>query len=385
MYDAYPGQLSGGMRQRCAIAMAIAQEPKLLLADEPTTALDAETKGKITELLVKIKEEFHMSMIVISHDLGVASALSERIVVMEDGRICKAGIAQEHLVNPDCYCSGKGTGILQTTAKTGDSSQIEPCDIVRIEKLSKTFSLSKSSEIKAIEDVTLSIKKGEIFGLIGESGSGKTTIAQCLMNICSPTAGRIFYDGIEITDSSEFRKNRKRLHSKRQLIFQDSNYSLNPKMKVADIIAEPMRIQGFKPLRGSLREEAAFQLRRVDMGEDFLDRCPKELSGGQRQRVAIARALCMEPELLVADEPVSSLDLAVQEQIVELFRRLRREKEFSMLFIAHDLNLTGRLCSRIGVMHRGKLIEVGTPEQVFGNPQQPYTKELVSAALAQNR
>ena len=251
--------------------------------------------------------------------------------------------------------------------------------LLDVQHLSHVFKLSKHAAIKAVDDVSFQIKKGEIFGLVGESGSGKSTVARCIMNIYRPAAGKIFYKGINICDRKEFRKHHKMLEASRQIIFQDSTSSLNQRMTVADIIAEPMSIHRIKPPRGSLRAEAQFQLKYVGMDESYLDKYPTELSGGQRQRVAIARALSMEPELLVADEPIASLDVSIQAQIINLLRHCNREHGCSMLFIAHDLSMVEYLCDRVGVMYRGKLVEVAPTAELYANPRHPYTKALLSA------
>jgi len=251
--------------------------------------------------------------------------------------------------------------------------------LLDVQHLSHVFKLGKHAVVKAVDDVSFQLHKGEIFGLVGESGSGKSTVARCIMNIYRPTAGKICYKGIDITDKAEFRKHKKMLEARRQIIFQDSTSSLNQRMKVADIVGEPMYIHHVKPPRGSLRAEAEFQLHYVGMEPGYLDKYPAELSGGQRQRVAIARALSMEPELLIADEPIASLDVSIQAQIVNLFKHLRMEHGCSMLFIAHDLAMVEYLCDRVGVMYRGKLVEVAPTAELFANPQHPYTKALLSA------
>ena len=251
--------------------------------------------------------------------------------------------------------------------------------LLDVQHLSHVFKLGKHAVIKAVDDVSFQMHKGEIFGLVGESGSGKSTVARCIMNVYKPTAGKIFYNGIETTDRREFRKHHKMLEADRQIIFQDSTSSLNSRMTVAEIIAEPMGIHRIKPPRGSMRAEAEFQLSFVGMDASYLDKCPTELSGGQRQRVAIARALSMEPGLLVADEPIASLDVSIQAQIVNLLRHCNREHGCSMLFIAHDLSMVEYLCDRVGVMYRGKLVEVAPTEELYANPQHPYTQALLSA------
>ena len=251
--------------------------------------------------------------------------------------------------------------------------------LVDVRNLDKTFTFGKKNQVKALSKVSFPIYRGEVFGLVGESGSGKSTAAKCMMNICRPDSGQVIYHGIDILDKKIFRKNRKVLEQTRQIIFQDSTSSLNPRMKVKDILAEPFRIHHLTPKRGSVLAEAAFQLKYVGLDVSCLEQYPPELSGGQRQRVAIARAVSMEPELLVADEPIASLDVSIQAQIVNLFRHLQREHGFSFLFIAHDLAMVEYLCDRVGVLYHGKLVEMAPVEKLFANPLHPYTKSLLSA------
>lgn len=251
--------------------------------------------------------------------------------------------------------------------------------LVEVKHLTHRFHLTKKAVIRAVDDISFQIYKGEVFGLVGESGSGKSTAARCLMNIYQPSEGKIRYRGINICDKKEFKANRKLLQTKRQMIFQDSASSLNQRMKVVDIIQEPMKINHIVPPRGTGRQEAEFQMRYVGLDKSFLDRYPSELSGGQRQRVAIARALSMEPEFLVADEPVASLDVSIQAQVINLFRHLQKEHGFTFLFIAHDLAMVEFLCDRVGVMYHGKIVELGPVKEVFANPQHGYTKALLSA------
>ena len=251
--------------------------------------------------------------------------------------------------------------------------------LLDVQHLTHVFPLTKKIAIKAVDDVSFQIRRGEIFGLVGESGSGKSTVARCVMNICKPRSGQILYRGIDTCDPAAFRANRKMLQTTRQIIFQDSGSSLNQRMKVCDIIAEPMKIQHITPPRKTLRAEAMFQLHYVGLDAGYLDKYPAELSGGQRQRVAIARALAMEPSLLVADEPISSLDVSIQAQIVNLFKHLQQEHGFSFLFIAHDLAMVEFLCDRVGVMYRGRLVEAAPTAELFANPLHGYTKALLSA------
>ena len=251
--------------------------------------------------------------------------------------------------------------------------------LLSVQHVTHEFSLSKMARVRALDDLSFELRRGEIYGLVGESGSGKSTAARCVMNLLTPQQGHILYQGIDITDQKQFRANKAFLQTSRQMIFQDSTSSLNGRMKVADLIAEPMRIAHMTPKRGTCRAEAAFQMKYVGLDQMYLDKYPTELSGGQRQRVAIARALCMEPELLVADEPVASLDVSIQAQIINLFRHLQEEHGFSFLFIAHDLSMVRYLCDRVGVLFRGKLVEEAPAEELFSAPQHPYTKALLSA------
>ena len=252
-------------------------------------------------------------------------------------------------------------------------------NLLEIQELTHTFPLRRGLGIRAVDRLTLQLRRGEILGLVGESGSGKSTVARCVMNLCRPQSGRVLFKGLDTCDPRVFRANRRMLQTTRQLIFQDTSSSLNQRMRVWDIIAEPLRLQRVVPPRGSLRAEAAFQMHYVGLDESFLDKYPPELSGGQRQRVAIARALAMEPELLVADEPIASLDVSIQAQIVNLFKHLQQEHGFSFLFIAHDLAMVEFLCDRVGVMYRGRLVEAGPAAEVFAHPGHPYTRALLSS------
>ena len=251
--------------------------------------------------------------------------------------------------------------------------------ILDVRHLSHRFKLTRKLAVQALDDLSFQVRRGEIFGLVGESGSGKSTVARCVMNLYQPTGGEIWFNGVDITDRSQRRKHKKMLERKRQLIFQDSGSSMNQRMKVVDVITEPMRIQHIQTARRTPREEAAFQLKYVGLDGSYLDQYPAELSGGQRQRVNIARALSMEPELLVADEPVAALDVSIQAQIINLFRHLQEEHGFSILFIAHDLAMVEYLCDRVGVLYRGKLVECAPTKALFANPTHPYTQALLSA------
>lgn len=465
----YPYHFSGGMRQRSVLAIALASNPQILFADEPTTSLDVTIQAQILNLLREIQQTLGTATVFVTHDLGVAAEAADRIAVMYAGKIVEIGKTEEVFhdprhpytwglmqslpafskgrnrlyaipgMPPDLISPPKGdafacrneyalkidyekappmfritdthyaaTWLLDERApkisapvkipsedlcsrkilsvsekapaepKTGQSAEKKEI-LLDVQRLSHTFPMGKKSVVKAVDDVSFRIYKGEIFGLVGESGSGKSTIARCIMNIYSPQSGRIFYKGIDICDKKAFRENKKMLQRERQLIFQDSASSLNERMKVRDIIAEPMKIQHIAPPRGSLWKEAAFQMYHVGLDKDYMSQYPAELSGGQRQRVAIARALSMEPKLLVADEPVASLDVSIQAQIINLFKHLQEEHGFSFLFISHDLAMVEFLCDRVGVMHHGRLVETAPVKELFENPRHPCTKALLSA------
>lgn len=458
----YPYHFSGGMRQRSVMAIALAGNPQILFADEPTTSLDVTIQAQILDLLRKIQKTLGTAAVFVTHDLGVAAKAADRIAVMYAGKIVEIGTTEEIFYGPrHPYTWGlmqalpafsKGRDELRTIpgmppnlisppkgdafacrneyALAIDYEQAPPMfpitdthyaatwllderapkinvPVIRlpdapaspkaeetmkskaakgtkevlldVQHLCHTFPISKKSSIKAVDDVSFQICQGEIFGLVGESGSGKSTIARCIMNIYSPQSGRILYKGIDTCDKKAFRENKKMLQRERALIFQDSASSLNGRMKVGDIIAEPMKIQHITPPRGTYRKEAEFQMHYVGLDKDYLEQYPTELSGGQRQRVAIARALSMEPKLLVADEPVASLDVSIQAQIINLFKHLQKEHGFSFLFISHDLAMVEFLCDRVGVMYHGKLVEEAPVKELFENPRHPYTKALLSA------
>ena len=481
----YPWNFSGGMRQRSVLAIALASDPAILIADEPTTALDVTIQAQILDLLKEIQRRLGTATILVSHDLGVVARVADRVAVMYAGKICEIGTAEEiyydpkhpytkgllrslpalshgketlhtlpgmppSLVHPpkgDAFAcrneyalaidyeqqppmfrvsdthyaatwllderaaqvrkkleqreraellrdagkkdelTWKREGSVQNASEryteTENRQKIiehaQPDLLLDVRHLTQVFPLTKKLAVRAVDDVSFQIRRGEIFGLVGESGSGKSTVARCVMNIYRPAGGQIVYRGIDTGNRMEVRKNRVLLQQERQMIFQDSASSLNQRMKVADIVMEPMRLAHRRPPRGSYRAEAAYQLKYVGLDESCLDKYPSELSGGQRQRIAIARVVSMEPELLVADEPIASLDVSIQAQIVNLFRHLQREHGFSILFIAHDLAMVEFLCDRVGVMYHGRLVEVAPCHELYRNPLHSYTQALLSA------
>lgn len=252
-------------------------------------------------------------------------------------------------------------------------------NILEVSHLTHYFKLNKKISIKAVDDVSFQVRKGEILGIVGESGSGKSTLARCLMNIYEPKSGKVLFEGIDIFDKKAYRENKKFLQTQRQIIFQDSASSLNQRMKAKDIIAEPLRINLIRTERGSAEAEASFQLKYVGLDDSFLERYPSQMSGGQRQRIAIARGLTTEPDLLIADEPVASLDVSIQAQIINLFKHLQEDHGFSIVFIAHDLSMVEFLCDRVAVMYHGRIVELADTKALYETPLHPYTKDLLSA------
>lgn len=378
----YPYQFSGGMRQRVVLAAALAADPRILFADEPTTALDVLAQAKILDLLDELRQKLGMAVVFVTHDLGAAARLADRIAVMHDGKIVETGTAEEiyHKPRHPYTCEllrclpvfSKRKTMLPVVSKT-------PPLVLDVQHLSYCYTLGKHEPVQAVWDVSFQICKGEVFGLIGASGCGKSTVARCIMNLYKPDSGSIFYQGMDSNDPKIRRRQRRIMQQTRQMIFQDTGASLNPRMKVCDLITEPMKIHRIKPKEGSYRAYAALLMNDTGLDERYLDAYPSALSGGMRQRVVIARALSMEPQLLVADEPIASLDVSMQAQIIRLFQYLQKERGFSFLFISHDLSVVELLCDRAGVMYRGRLVECAPVGELFAHPLHPYTKSLLSA------
>lgn len=388
----YPHQFSGGMCQRVLIAIALAGQPKLLLADEPTSSLDVKVQSQILELLQEIQKKNQMAMILISHDLSIVRGIADRVAVMYQGSIVELDDAKniyhapahEHtktlLEAAQKVCVN---GVYQKVSqrklknieksierymdKNADGTAEEIVEetvpaILQIKDLYHAYRI-KHQRLQAVRNVSFEIKKGEIFGIVGASGSGKSTVAKCMMRIEKPERGVIDFEQIHLCDVKDVRAHRSYIEQNIQMIFQDSATSLNPKMKVRDIIAEPMKVQHMKPEDGW---ESAYKrlLNIVGLEASFLDRYPGELSGGQRQRVAIARAISMKPKLIIADEAVSALDISTQCQVMDLFLDLREHYGCSILFISHNLPAVRYMCDRVGVMKDGNLVRVMAAEEV---------------------
>ena len=382
-YDLYPYHFSGGMRQRCVLATALASNPKLLIADEPTTALDVTIQAEILKLLKKLQKELNLSILFITHDLGVVAQIADRVAVMQDGNIVELKEAKQLFTAPQHPYTKKLLHDHPYYMHRNESELISESELheklVEISHLSYSYPLDRKRVFQAVKDVSFEIRRDEIFGLVGESGSGKSTVGKCLMGILSPEAETFSYDGINLLDKKAKKKNARRLQKERQMIFQDSTSSLNQKMKVERILAEPLEIHKIFSDRKEQHEFLCEMMEEVELEEEQLQVRPPELSGGQRQRVAIARAFAMKPKLLIADEPIASLDVTTQAQMVKLFRHLQREHDCAILFIAHDLSMVRLLCDRVGVMKDGKFVEIGETEQVFEHPQHSYTKKLLEA------
>lgn len=382
-YDLYPYHFSGGMRQRCVLATALASNPKLLIADEPTTALDVTIQAEILKLLKKLQKELNLSILFITHDLGVVAQIADRVAVMQDGNIVEFEEAKQLFTAPKHSYTKKLLHDHPYYMHRNESELISESELheklVEISHLSYSYPLDRKRAFQAVKDVSFEIRRDEIFGLVGESGSGKSTVGKCLMGILSPEAETFSYDGINLLDKKAKKKNARRLQKERQMIFQDSTSSLNQKMKVEKILAEPLEIHKVFSDKKEQHDFLCEMMEEAELEEEQLQVWPSELSGGQRQRIAIARAFAMKPKLLIADEPIASLDVTTQAQMVKLFRHLQREHDCAILFIVHDLSMVRLLCDRVGVMKDGKLVEIGETEQVFEHPQHLYTKKLLEA------
>ncbi len=378
---AYPHQLSGGQRQRVMIAMALANGPDLLIADEPTTALDVTIQAQILELLADLKRDEDMSLLFITHDLAVVRKFADRVCVMKDGEIVETGLANEVFANPQ----HPYTQMLLAAEPAGAPDPVDPRanEVLRTENLRVWFPIQRGlmrnvvGHIKAVNDASIDVRAGETLGIVGESGSGKTTLALAIMRLVS-SRGAIYYNGQDIQGwkSRQLRPLRRDM----QIVFQDPYGSLSPRLTIEQIIAEGLGVHGTNPGQDR-REMVADILTEVGLTPAMMDRYPHEFSGGQRQRIAIARAMILRPKLLVLDEPTSALDMTVQVQIVDLLRDLQRKYQLAYLFISHDLKVVRALSHKIIVMKQGDIVEAGAAAQIFDAPQQAYTRTLMEAAL----
>jgi peptide/nickel transport system ATP-binding protein len=380
MIDVYPHQLSGGQRQRIMIAAALVLDPALLIADEPTTALDVTTQAQILKLIKELRERRNTGVLFITHDFGVVAEVAHRVVVMQHGRVVEQGTTEDVLRRPrDAY-----TRMLIRSVPSLSPPARKPLDnsvmVLQTKALAKTYTtgglFTARHDVRAARDVNLIVCRGETLGVVGESGSGKSTVARCIARLIEPSGGAILIEGADVAKLSprKLRPHRKRV----QIVFQDPYRSLNPRRSVGAAITEG-------PVNFGMTENAAHArarelMRLVGLDADALTRFPHQFSGGQRQRICIARALAMEPELLVADEPVSALDVSVQAQVLGLLDDVRKRFNLAVLFITHDLRVAAQVCDRIAVMHRGEVVEEGPTATVFGAPSHAYTRALLDSA-----
>ncbi|MEO0382934.1 MAG: ABC transporter ATP-binding protein [Pseudomonadota bacterium] len=377
----YPHQLSGGQRQRVMIAMALANTPKLLIADEPTTALDVTVQAQILRLLVELQQELGMAMLFITHDLGIVRRLAKTVNVMQGGKIVETGSVTDVFANPE----HPYTQMLLSTEPSG-APLGEPDEEITLaaDDLKVWFPVKKGvlrrtvSHIKAVDGVDLTIRQGETLGIVGESGSGKTTLGLALLRL-TESKGVIRFQDMDITDHNT--KQMRPLRSELQVVFQDPFGSLSPRMSVSDIIEEGLLIHQTKMGYEERDREIIGALEEVGLDPETRFRYPHEFSGGQRQRISIARALVLKPRVILLDEPTSALDMSVQAQVVDLLRDIQKKHNLAYLFISHDLKVVRALSHRILVLKDGKVVESGTREEIFENPKEPYTRELIAAAF----
>jgi peptide/nickel transport system ATP-binding protein len=379
MIESYPHQLSGGQRQRIMIAMALVLNPKLLIADEPTTALDVTTQAQILALIREMQRRHGTGVLFITHDFGVVAEIADRVAVLRRGELVEFAPVGELLAHPRHEYTRMLIAAVPGVAPPRRQTRTGPV-VLATEGLSKTYARGgwlkrRGTDVAAAADVTLEIRRGETLGIVGESGSGKSTVARCIARLIEPSAGRIVLDGEDIArlDADALRPRRRRV----QIVFQDPYRSLNPRRTVGDAIIEgPMN---YGATRGDALSTARELMGLVRLDARALDRYPHQFSGGQRQRICIARALAIGPDLLIADEAVSALDVSVQAQVLALLDEIRLRLDLAMLFITHDLRVAARVCDRVAVMQRGRIVEQGPVAEVFGAPRHEYTKALFAS------
>ncbi|CAN7681330.1 ABC transporter ATP-binding protein [Caballeronia sp. LjRoot34] len=379
IYRSFPHQLSGGQRQRIVIAMALILQPRVLIADEPTTALDVTTQKQILALIRELQQRHRTAVIFITHDFGVVAEIADRIVVMNQGRVVESGARDEVLARPrEAYTRLLVSSVpslvpLQRVAPAGEA-------VLEIRALGKTYGsasrFSRVQPVAAATDISLTVRRGEVVGIVGESGSGKSTVARCAVRLIDPTTGAVLLHGDDIATASRSRL--RPLRKRIQIVFQDPYRSLNPRLRVGESIVEGLLNYGASRAEARLKAERALDL--VGLPVDAIDRFPHQFSGGQRQRICIARALVMEPDVLVADEAVSALDVSVQAQVLALLDEVRRRVGIGVLFITHDLRVAAQICDTIVVMQHGRIVEAGPAHAVLTQPREAYTRALIHAA-----
>ncbi len=405
--DAYPHELSGGMRQRVMIAMALANEPKLLIADEPTTALDVTVQAQILALLRRLREELGMALVLVTHDLGVVAEMADEIAVMQAGLIVERGTAEQVLTAPQHPYTqgllrssltlerhdqnqhddnhdkrerregGKGEGE-EEGAVAAAPPLLQVCDLVKRFPITRGVVFQRQvAHVEAVAGISFELRRGEALGLVGETGCGKSTTARLIMRLLEPTDGEIRFEGHDIAHlrGPALKAARREM----QIVFQDPYSSLNPRRTAASIVGEPFAIHGLHPDKAERRRVVGELLDRVGLQPEHHNRYPHEFSGGQRQRIGIARALALRPKLLIADEPVSALDVTIQAQILDLLRELQRELGLTLLLISHDLAVVRQMADRVAVMRAGKIVELAPNETLYSSPTHPYTRELLAS------
>ena len=382
---AYPHEISGGQRQRAMIAMALILEPKILIADELTTALDVTTQAQILKLIRDLQRERQTGVIFITHDFGVVAEIADRIAVMKDGQLVEENEAQVILNSPQHIFTQQ---LIRSVPDLRTPNSVEPSKpvLLKVDHLEKIyqrrrgFLSSSKSEIIAVDKIQFTIREGETIGLVGESGSGKSTVARCIVKLISTDGGAILYQQKDLTKMD--RKSMMSYRKEIQMVFQDPYGSLNPRLTVGQMVAQGPIIHGEKQIKAF--QKAIELLELVGLGPQAANRYPHEFSGGQRQRIGIARALALDPKLLIADEPVSALDVTIQAQVLKLLGQIKQKLNFSMLFITHDLRVAAQVCDKIAVMYQGKIVEIGSTVNVFEDPQHEYTQSLLDSIPGRN-
>ena len=380
IFKSYPHQLSGGQRQRIMIAMALVLEPKLLIADEPTTALDVTTQKQILSLIRDLQRDHGTAVLFITHDMGVVAEIADRVVVMRKGKVVETGALDAVLRAPTMeYTRNLLSSVPSLIPRAARPASSEPI-VLQTESLGKVYrqrsTFGAAREVAAAQNVTLTLRKGRTLGIVGESGSGKSTVARCIVRLIDPTSGEVRLAGQDISTLSRpaLRPHRKRI----QIVFQDPYRSLNPRVTVGETIAEGPVNYGVPHAEAIKRAGELLEL--VDLPADAISRYPHQFSGGQRQRIAIARALALDPDVLVADEAVSALDVSVQAQVLDLLDEIQTRLGIALLFITHDLRVAAQICDEVVVMQHGRVVEQGPAGEILTNPQQAYTKQLLEAA-----
>ena len=385
LYHVYPFRLSGGQRQRVMIAMALALEPALLIADEPTTALDVTTQAQILALIARIQKEKGMGVMFVTHDFGVVAEIAHRVAVMEKGVLVEQGPADEVLNRPRHPYTQRLIAAVPHRRGEERTATGDDAPVLEVKDLKKTYVighgwLGGKREVHAVDGVSFTVRRGETLGIVGESGSGKSTIGKCLLKLVGINGGQLIFNGQDIAKMSESRF--RPLRHDIQMIFQDPFASLNPRHTVGRIISDGPVANGVPRAKAEARVRELLSL--VGLDPSAFDRYPNQFSGGQRQRIGIARALALEPKVLVADESVSALDVSVQAQVLQLLHDLQQRLQIALVFITHDLRVAAQICNSVLVMHRGKVVEYGSPSQIFDNPQDAYTRQLIAAVPGQH-